>query len=102
MPDASASKRKMRLDQLLVERGLFATRSRARDAIRRGSVSSQGSLLAKPGHMVETGIALQVDDAASGYVSRAALKLIHGLEVFGFDPSGKICLWHLPTASRTP
>ncbi|AHA99924.1 MULTISPECIES: TlyA family RNA methyltransferase [Brucella] len=70
-----------RLDQLLVERGFFATRSRARDAIQRGTVKVDGRPITKPGQMVVRDAALAVDDPASAYVSRAALKLVAALDI---------------------
>ncbi len=81
-----------RLDQLLVSRGLFESRSRARDAIARGTVQVNGVTVTKPGQVVSTAAALVVDDPAQGYVSRAALKLIAALDHFGIDPSGMHCL----------
>lgn len=77
-----------RLDELLVRRGLFATRSRARDAIERGTVTVGGMAATKPGLAVTDDAAIAVDDPARGYVSRAALKLIAGLDAFAVDPSG--------------
>ncbi|CUW44007.1 hemolysin A [Brucella vulpis] len=77
-----------RLDQLLVERGFFATRSRARDAIQRGTVKVDGRPITKPGQMVARDAALAVDDPASAYVSRAALKLVAALDHFGLDVKG--------------
>lgn len=81
-----------RLDQLVVARGLFATRSRARDAIRRGTVRVDGRAAVKPGQCVPEDARVTVDDPARGYVSRAALKLIAGLDRFGFDPAGRAAL----------
>lgn len=78
----------MRLDQFLVDRGLFASRARARDAILRGTVKVDGTPAKKPGQTVTPAVKIVVDDPASAYVSRAALKLLHGLDVFGFDPTG--------------
>lgn len=83
---------RVRLDQLLVERGLLATRSRARDAVVRGSVRVDGRAIAKPGEQVSAGAEILVDDPARAYVSRAALKLIAGLDHFGFDPAGRLAL----------
>lgn len=80
---------KTRLDQLLVSRGLMETRARARDAILRGAVTVDGRPAAKPGEAVAPDAALEVADPAAGYVSRAALKLIAGLEATGFDPAGR-------------
>ena len=83
---------RIRLDELLVARGLYATRSRARDAIERGAVTVDGAILAKPGHAVSASSEIGVDDPAAGYVSRAALKLIAGLDHFGLDPRGSEAL----------
>lgn len=78
----------MRLDQLLVEKGLFASRSRARDAIVRGTVTIDNSIVTKPGATFPDTAIISVNDPASGYVSRAALKLIAGLDHFSIDPNG--------------
>lgn len=83
---------RLRLDELLVKRGLFASRSRARDAIERGAVTVNGTIAAKPGQNVSASSDIGVDDPASRYVSRAALKLIAGLDHFGFDPMGTTAL----------
>lgn len=83
---------KTRLDELLVQRGLFASRSRARDAIARGAVLVAGTVTTKPGHTVRADTEIAVDDPAQKYVSRAALKLIAGLDAFALDPSGKVAL----------
>ncbi|TPJ45872.1 TlyA family RNA methyltransferase [Mesorhizobium sp. B2-7-1] len=79
---------RQRLDELLVGRGLFASRSRARDAIERGTVTVDGAVARKPGQLVAPDCLVAIDDPAQAYVSRAALKLIAGLDHFGLDPSG--------------
>ncbi|PYE90594.1 TlyA family RNA methyltransferase [Phyllobacterium leguminum] len=81
-----------RLDQLLVDRGLFATRSRARDAVARGTVQVDGKPATKPGMSVSIDAQIVVDDPASAYVSRAALKLIAGLDHFAIDAKGRTAL----------
>src|SRR5690606_6278290 len=83
---------KLRLDELLVRRGYFASRSRARDAVTRGAVSVAGKVISKPGQPTQANAEIVVDDPARGYVSRAALKLIAGLDAFGFDPSNAVTL----------
>lgn len=83
---------RMRLDQLLVERGIFASRSRARDAILRRTVTIAGTVVDKPGEMVALDAAIEVEDPASAYVSRAALKLLAGLDHFGFEAAGHTAL----------
>lgn len=81
-----------RLDELLVRRGLFTTRSRARDAISRGTVMVAGKPATKPGLSVADDAAIAVDDPARRYVSRAALKLVAGLDAFSIDPAGRTAL----------
>jgi 23S rRNA (cytidine1920-2'-O)/16S rRNA (cytidine1409-2'-O)-methyltransferase len=83
---------KQRLDQLIVARGLAPTRARARDAILRGHVRVDSRAAAKPGEMVDEAATLVIDDPAAAYVSRAALKLVAGLDRFGFDVSGREAL----------
>ncbi len=83
---------KIRLDQLLVARGLADSRARARDAILRGHVTVAGRPTDKPGLAVEEDVVLSVSDPAAAYVSRAALKLVAGLDHFGFDVSDRDCL----------
>jgi 23S rRNA (cytidine1920-2'-O)/16S rRNA (cytidine1409-2'-O)-methyltransferase len=83
---------RLRLDELLVARGLYASRSRARDAVLRGTVTVAGEVARKPARMVPDDAALETADGARNYVSRAALKLVHGLDRFGIDPKGRGCL----------
>ncbi len=86
--NARAPETKLRLDELLVRRAMFATRSRARDAILRGTVRVEGAVVSKPGFAISKDTAVETDDAAQAYVSRAALKLIAGLNHFSLSPNG--------------
>src|SRR5690606_21198444 len=79
---------RLRLDQLLVERGVFVTRARARDAILRGTGGVGEAVGGRPGQPVGVDARIVVEDPARCYVSRAALKLVHGLDAFGLDPCG--------------
>ena len=81
-----------RLDELLVTRGFFASRSRARDAILRGTVTVDGRAATRPGQGVAGDAPIAVDDPAAAYVSRAALKLVHALDHFAVDPAGRTAL----------
>jgi 23S rRNA (cytidine1920-2'-O)/16S rRNA (cytidine1409-2'-O)-methyltransferase len=83
---------RIRLDLALEQRGLVQSRARARDAVLRGTVTVNGVVAAKPGQMVGDGDGIALDDPASGYVSRSALKLIAGLDAGGIDAAGKTCL----------
>ena len=82
----------IRLDQLLLNRGLVASRARARDAIQRGTVKVDGRTVTKPASTFAQGVTLTIDDPAQDYVSRAALKLVAALDHFGLDPSEQTCL----------
>jgi 23S rRNA (cytidine1920-2'-O)/16S rRNA (cytidine1409-2'-O)-methyltransferase len=84
--------KKKRLDQLLVERCVAPTRSRAADLIRRGCVSVAGKTERKPGALVVPGAALAVSPEACAYVSRAGLKLEAALDAFRLDPQGRVAL----------
>lgn len=81
-----------RLDNLLVELGHFPSRSRARDAINRGTVSVDGSFVTKASLGVHPEADIVIDDPAQKYVSRAALKLVAALDAFEFTATGKTCL----------
>ncbi|MEJ8310513.1 TlyA family rRNA (cytidine-2'-O)-methyltransferase [Agrobacterium larrymoorei] len=81
-----------RLDQLLVSKGLFASRSRARDAVSRGTVSVNGKIVTKPSLCFAENAVIAIDDPAQDYVSRAALKLVAALDHFKLDPQGHECL----------
>lgn len=81
-----------RLDRLLVRRGLYATRARARDAIVRGTVMVDGTLITKPAFECAADAAVTVDDPASGYASRGALKLLAALDAFEVPIKGATCL----------
>lgn len=81
-----------RLDIALVDRGLVPTRARARDTVLRGHVRVGGLPASKPSQSVDDSTDISVDDPAGGYVSRAALKLIGGLEHFGYSAEGRAAL----------
>ncbi|RUM97231.1 TlyA family RNA methyltransferase [Pseudaminobacter arsenicus] len=83
---------RQRLDELLVTRALFSSRSRARDAIERGTVLVDGIVAAKAGQGVSQEVRIEINDPARAYVSRAALKLLAGLDHFGIDPAGSHAL----------
>ena len=83
---------RQRLDEALVARGLYPSRSRARDAVLRGTVKVDGERAAKPSQTVGPNTVLTIEDEAHGYVSRAALKLKHGLVQFGIVARGKNAL----------
>ncbi|MBK8084772.1 MAG: TlyA family RNA methyltransferase [Devosia sp.] len=82
----------MRLDQAIEQRGLLPSRARARDAVKRGTVTVNGVVATRPHQPVAPDDVVVLDDPAARYVSRAALKLIAGLDAAGFEPFGKVAL----------
>lgn len=78
-----------RADVVLVERGLFDSRAKARAAIEAGGVAAGGRRIAKPSDLIEDDAELQAT-AAHPYVGRGALKLVHALD-----------LWPVPVEGRT-
>ncbi|HXD72809.1 MAG TPA: TlyA family RNA methyltransferase [Vicinamibacterales bacterium] len=83
---------KTRLDLALVERGLAASRERARALIMAGQVRVDGQVVSKASANVTEAstIALEVPDHP--YVGRGGVKLAHALDDFRVDPAGKRCL----------
>jgi 23S rRNA (cytidine1920-2'-O)/16S rRNA (cytidine1409-2'-O)-methyltransferase len=81
-----------RLDQLLVERGLAESRTRAQALVLAGEVFSGEKRLDKPGTPLDPAIPLEVRSRQPAWVSRGALKLLHGLEHFGIDPTDRVAL----------
>jgi 23S rRNA (cytidine1920-2'-O)/16S rRNA (cytidine1409-2'-O)-methyltransferase len=86
---------RVRLDQLIVERGLAESRSRAQALLLGGKVragAGDGARLdRKPGDLVDPELPLEVE-TPEPYVSRGGHKLAAALDAFGIDPGGRICL----------
>ena len=84
---------RVRLDSLLAERGLYASRSRAAAAVLAGEVRvGPGRERAlKPGQLVPGDVAVEVAGQPP-YVSRGGVKLANALDALRLDPSGRRCL----------
>lgn len=82
---------KQRLDQVMAQRGLVASRSQAESYIKLGKVTVDGQAVAKPGHMVGPDAAIALT-APEQYVSRAALKLASVSATLGVHFAGKTVL----------
>jgi 23S rRNA (cytidine1920-2'-O)/16S rRNA (cytidine1409-2'-O)-methyltransferase len=82
---------RMRIDRLLVERGLFESRAKAQAAIAAGRVTADGIVVTKPSEEIAPDCLLAAE-AAHPYVSRGGVKLTAALDHFGFDPAGSVCL----------
>jgi 23S rRNA (cytidine1920-2'-O)/16S rRNA (cytidine1409-2'-O)-methyltransferase len=83
----------MRLDNLLVERGLYRSRSRAAAAVIAGEVRVEGApeRAPKPGQLVTPDASVDVL-APPPFVSRGGRKLANALDTVGIDPAGRRCL----------
>ncbi len=85
------SNEKLRLDVLLVERGLAASRERAQAFILAGDVRVGGAVVRKPGVLVEPLADISVESPPQ-YVSRGGFKLARALDSFGIDVRGEVIL----------
>jgi 23S rRNA (cytidine1920-2'-O)/16S rRNA (cytidine1409-2'-O)-methyltransferase len=89
------SARRVRLDQLIVERGLVDSRTRAQALLLAGKVrvgvGDAARLDRKSGDLVDPSIELEVVQPEP-YVSRGGHKLAAALDAFAIDPRGRICL----------
>jgi 23S rRNA (cytidine1920-2'-O)/16S rRNA (cytidine1409-2'-O)-methyltransferase len=83
---------KIRLDVLIVERGLAPSRERAQALLLAGNVLVNGQKMDKPGSQVTTHARVEIIGEALRYASRGGLKLEGALEDFGISPEGRICL----------
>ncbi len=83
---------KIRADQMLVERGLAESRTRAQALIMAGLVFVGERRLAKAGEMLPPDSVLDVRGKDHPWVSRGGLKLDHGLKHFELDVTGAIAL----------
>jgi 23S rRNA (cytidine1920-2'-O)/16S rRNA (cytidine1409-2'-O)-methyltransferase len=82
---------RQRIDQLLVDRGLVESRSKAQALILAGSVLVNEQKVAKAGQMVPADAAVRLLDQLP-YVSRGGFKLEAALEHWHIDPAGWTCI----------
>jgi 23S rRNA (cytidine1920-2'-O)/16S rRNA (cytidine1409-2'-O)-methyltransferase len=80
-----------RADLLLVERGLFESRAKARAAIEAGGVSANGRVVLKPSETLDEAAEV-VAVAAHPWVGRGALKLVHALESWPVAVAGRVVM----------
>ncbi len=83
---------KRRLDQLLVERGLFDSREQAKRAVMAGEVWVDGERRDKPGAAAAADVSVEVRRRSEPYVSRGGRKLEQALRCFEVDAEGAVCL----------
>ncbi|MEK9670907.1 MAG: TlyA family RNA methyltransferase [Rhodospirillaceae bacterium] len=83
---------KIRLDQLLVDRGLADSRAKAQALIMSGNILVADKSQDKPGHQVPADADVRIKGRDHPWVSRGGVKLAHGLAHFQIDPAGLVCL----------
>ena len=83
---------KVRVDQLLVTRGLAPSRARAQALVLAGKVYSADKRVDKAGAALPEDAPLEVRGEDHPYVSRGGVKLAGALDAFGVDPAGKRCV----------
>ena len=88
----SKSESKSRLDKLLLDRGLVASRERAQALILAGKVLVNDQKLEKAGAQVDADCVIRLLGEDLRYVSRGGLKLEHALENWKIEVTGKVCL----------
>ena len=81
---------KERLDVLLVSRGYYPSRERAKAAVMEGCVYIGGRIYDKPGTPVDIEAELEVRGDTCPFVGRGGLKLARAVEVFGLDLNGAV------------
>ncbi len=83
--------KKIRLDQLLVEKGLCETKSKAQALIRTGKVVVDGNPITKPGTQISPDKEIKIKEGLK-YVSRGGIKLESAINHFRIEVKDKICL----------
>ena len=83
---------KARADQLLVDRGLAESRTRAQALIMAGLVFAGDRKVEKPGQSLPSDATLDVRGRDHPWVSRGGIKLAHGLDHFGWDVAGAVAI----------
>jgi 23S rRNA (cytidine1920-2'-O)/16S rRNA (cytidine1409-2'-O)-methyltransferase len=83
---------KTRVDQLLVDRGLVESRTRAQALIMAGLVFAGERKIDKSGQTVADDVVLDVRGRDHPWVSRGGIKLAHGLDHFGWDVTGAVAI----------
>ena len=84
--------KKVRLDQLVFERGFTDSRERAKTTVMSGLVFVNGQRADKPGMPVPPDAQIEVRGDALPFVSRGGFKLDKALKVFPIDPAGRVCI----------
>ena len=84
--------KKMRVDQVLVARGLAESRARAQALVMAGLGFAGETKIAKPGQPIAEDAPLDVRGRDHPWVSRGGMKLAHALDAFDLDPTGAVAM----------
>lgn len=84
--------KKMRVDQMLVDRGLVESRARAQALVLAGLVFSGETKIAKSGQTLAGDAPLELRGRDHPWVSRGGIKLAHAIEAFDLDPTGAVAM----------
>ena len=83
---------KNRLDTLLVERGMFPSREKAKASIMAGLIYVDGQISDKAGTMIDTDAQITIKENLCPYVSRGGLKLEKAMELWDFHLEQAVCM----------
>lgn len=83
---------KERLDILLVERGLFPSREKAKASIMAGIITVDGQISDKAGTMIDVDSEIAVKEKLCPYVSRGGLKLEKSMKIWGINLKDCVCM----------
>lgn len=86
------AKNKERLDQILVDKGYFETKSKAQGAIMAGDVKINDEVITKAGYQLELKETTKIEIKSLPFVSRGGLKLDKAVKAFEIDLTDRICL----------
>ena len=86
------AKELLRLDLLLLQKGLATSRNQAQALIYTGKVRVEGQIIDKAGHRFPADAQIELAETLNPYVSRGGLKLEHALEHFAVDVHGLVCM----------
>ncbi len=83
---------KERIDKVLVDKGFFDSRERAKKNIMAGTVLVNNMVIDKAGFLIDTEDEIRIKNDAISYVSRGGLKLEKAMESWNIDLTGKVCM----------
>jgi len=84
--------KKTRLDQIIVDRGLAESKTRAQALVMAGHVYISEAKAQKPGQQIAEDADISVRGSDHPWVSRGGIKLAHALEVFAIDVTGNVAI----------